>query len=211
MRVALVISLLLIAGEAAASAPGYTDPWSPDAVAAAEAAVARLGPHRTLDLRSMVVTIVGVQQNVVGVQQGVVAAVSQIREAMTALNAQENDLEIRVNLPADVLFDFDKAGIRPDAAKALAFLATIIRANPKGRTRLEGHTDAVGNAQYNQSLSERRAESVKTWLVTKESLDAAKLVTKGWGKTKPIAPNDTEANRQKNRRLEAIVEKGPRS
>jgi outer membrane protein OmpA-like peptidoglycan-associated protein len=56
-------------------------------------------------------------------------------------------------------------------------------------------------------LSERRAESVKLWLVTNEKLDAAKFVTKGWGKTKPIAPNDTEANRQKNRRLEAIVEK----
>ena len=210
MRVALVISLLLIAGAASASAPAYTDPWSPAAEAAAEAAVARLGPHRTLDLRSTVVTIVGVQQNVVGVQQGVVAAVSQVRQAMTALNAQENDLEIRVNLPADVLFDFDKSDIRADAAKALSSLATIIRANPKGRTRLEGHTDAVGNEKYNQSLSERRAESVKTWLVKNESLDAAKLVSKGWGKTKPIAPNDTEANRQKNRRLEAIVEKGPR-
>ena len=99
--------------------------------------------------------------------------------------------------------------VRTDAAKALANLATIIRANPNGHTRLEGHTDAVGNDQYNQALSERRAESVKQWLVTNEKLDAAKFVTKGWGKTKPIAPNDTEANRQRNRRLEAIVEKRP--
>jgi outer membrane protein OmpA-like peptidoglycan-associated protein len=182
----------------------YTEPWSPEAEAAAEAAVARLGPHRALDLQRTVL-------NIVGVQQGVVAEVSQVRQAMNALNAQENDLEIRVNLPADVLFDFDKSDIRSDAAKALSFLATIIRANPKGRTRLEGHTDAVGNEQYNQALSERRAESVKAWLVKNESLDAVKLVTKGWGKTKPIAPNETEANRQKNRRLEAIVEKGPRS
>lgn len=203
MRVTLMASLLLIAVSAAASVPTYTDPWSPEAEAAAETAVALLGPHRALDLRPTVLTIVGIQQ-------GVVAAVSQVRQAMTALNAQENDLEIRVNLPADVLFDFDKSDIRSDAAKSLSFLATIIRANPKGRTRLEGHTDAVGNAQYNQALSERRAESVKAWLVKNESLDAAKLITKGWGKTKPIATNDSDANRQKNRRLEAIVEKSPR-
>ncbi len=210
MRTAMVFSLLLIAGGAAASTPAYTDPWSREAEAAAEAAVARLGPQRALALQ---VTVLGLQTIVlpiVGIQQGVVASVSQLHQAMTALNAAESDLEIRVNLPADVLFDFDKAGIRPDAAKSLAFLATIIRANPKGRTRLEGHTDAVGNGPYNQALSERRAESVKTWLVTKEGLDAAKLVTKGWGKTKPVAPNDTDANRQKNRRLEAIVEKAPR-
>src|SRR5258708_24629594 len=203
MRTALAFSLLLIAGGAAASTPAYTDPWSREAEAAAEAAVARLGPQRALALQTTVLSIVGIQQ-------GVVASVSQLQQAMTALNAAESDLEIRVNLPADVLFDFDKADIRPDAAKSLAFLATIIRANPKGRTRLEGHTDAVGNGQYNQALSERRAESVKTWLVTKEGLHAAKLVPQGWGKTKPGPPTDTDANRQKNRRLEAIVEKAPR-
>jgi outer membrane protein OmpA-like peptidoglycan-associated protein len=186
MRIAVMFSLLLIAGGAAASTPAYTDPWSPEAEAAAEAAVARLGSQRALALQPTVLTIVGIQQGIAGIQQGiagtqqgVVASVSQLHQAMTALNAAESDLEIRVNLPADVLFDFDKADIRPDAAKSLAFLATIIRANPKGRTRLEGHTDAVGNGQYNQALSERRAASVKTWLVTKEGLDAAKLVTKG--------------------------------
>src|SRR5947209_2287801 len=202
MRITQMVLLLLIGVPAAASDAGYTDPWSAEAEAAAEAAVARLGPHRALELQATVL-------NIVGAQQGVVAAVSQVRQAMTALNAQENDLEIRVNLPADVLFDFDKSDIRADAAKALTFLAAIIRANPKGHTRLEGHTDSVGNAQYNQSLSERRAESVKAWLVKNASLDPAKLIRKGWGKRKRIAPNATEANRQKNRRLEAIVEKGP--
>lgn len=192
MRIALLVLLLAT----------YTDPWAADTDAAAEAAVSRLGAKRALDLEPAVLNIVGLEA------QGIVASVSQLREAMNALGAQENDLEIRVNLPADVLFDFDKSDIRPDAAKALADLATIIRANPQGRTRLEGHTDAVGNDKYNQTLSERRAESVKQWLVTKEKLDPSKLITKGWGRAKPVAPNDTEANRQKNRRLEAIVEKG---
>ena len=199
MRIALVVLLLA----------SYGDPWAVDTDAAAEAAVARLGAKRALDLEPSVLNIVGLEaQGIVGLHaQGIVASVSQVREAMTALNAQETELEIHVNLPADVLFDFDKSDIRPDAAKALTNLATIIRANPKGRTRLEGHTDAVGNDKYNQALSERRAESVKQWLVTNEKLDPAKMITRGWGKTKPIAPNDTDANRQKNRRLEAIVEK----
>jgi len=191
MRIALVVLMLA----------SYGDPWAADTEAAAEAAVARLGAKRALEITPSVLNIVGLEA------QGIVASVSQVREAMTALNAQENELEIHVNLPADVLFDFDKSDIRSDAAKALTDLATIIRANPQGRTRLEGHTDAVGNDKYNQALSERRAESVKQWLVTNEKLDPAKMITRGWGKTKPIAPNDTDANRQKNRRLEAIVEK----
>ena len=195
MRIALVLLILAT----------YADPWAADTDAAAEAAVARLGSKRALDLQPSVLNIVGLQA------QGIVASVSQVRAAMNALNAQETDLEIHVNLPADVLFDFDKSDIRPDAAKALSYLATLIQANPKGNTRLEGHTDAVGNDKYNQALSERRAESVKQWLIANAKLDGSKLITKGWGKTKPIAPNDTDANRQKNRRLEAIIEKGERA
>jgi outer membrane protein OmpA-like peptidoglycan-associated protein len=179
----------------------FSDPWSVDAERAAEEAVARLGAKRALELRPSVLNIVGLEA------RGLVASVQDLRQAMTALRAQETATEIVIELPADVLFDFDKADIRADAAKALSHLATIIRANPNGTTRLEGHTDSVGNDKYNQTLSERRAESVKQWLIANEKLDAAKLVTKGWGKTRPVVPNDTDANRQKNRRLEAIIQK----
>ena len=181
----------------------FSDPWAADTESAAENAVARLGAKRALDIHPTVLNIVGLQA------QALVADVQQLKQAMNALKAEETATEITIELPADVLFDFDKADIRTDAAQALAHLATIIRANPKGRARLEGHTDSVGNEKYNQALSERRAESVKAWLIKNESLDGSKLITRGWGKTKPIAPNDTDANRQKNRRLEAIVEKGP--
>ena len=191
MCVALVILLLV----------QFSDPWAADTEAAAEAAVERLGARRAIDLQPEILNIVGLEA------QGLVASVSQVKQAMADLHAQETAMEITIELPADVLFDFDKADIRPDAARALASLATIIRATPNGHTRLEGHTDAVGNDAYNQALSERRAESVKQWLVSNAKLDPAKLITKGWGRTKPIAPNDTDANRQKNRRLEAIVEK----
>ena len=179
----------------------FTDPWAPDTEAAAEAAVARLGTERALNIVPQVL-------NIVGLEMGVVASVQGLQQAMRDLGAQETALEIKIDLPADVLFDFDKADIRPDAAKALAQLATIIRAQSKGRARLEGHTDSKGDDAYNQKLSERRAESVRKWLVEKEGIDNTRLTTKGWGETKPVAPNDTDANRQKNRRLQAIVEKG---
>jgi outer membrane protein OmpA-like peptidoglycan-associated protein len=191
MKLALLVLLLA----------QYVDPWAADTETAAEAAVTRLGDKRALALTPTVLSLVGLEA------RGLVANVQELKAAMNALNAQETPTEISIELPADVLFDFDKADIRADAANALAHLATIIRANPNGHTRLEGHTDAVGNEKYNQALSERRAESVKNWLVTRESIDGSKLVTKGWGKSKPVAPNDTDANRQKNRRLEAIIEK----
>ena len=188
----------------------FTDPWAPDTEAAAEAAVARLGPNRALSLVPSIVNIVGLQAiGVTGLQAiGVSGSVQGLQQAMRDLGAQETNLEITVDLPADVLFDFDKSDIRSDAAAALAKLATIIRAQPKGHTRIEGHTDSKGDDAYNQKLSERRAESVKKWLVEKDGLDGSRMTTKGWGEAKPVAPNDTDANRQKNRRVQAIVEKG---
>ena len=134
------------------------------------------------------------------------AKVMDLVSAKRDLDAQENDLEIRVELPADVLFDFDKADIRADAAHALAELATVIRAYT-GPVRLEGHTDAKGAAEYNQKLSERRAASVKQWLMEREQIPAARMATKGFGKTQPIASNDSDAGRQKNRRVEVVIRK----
>lgn len=180
----------------------YGDPYAPDTEAAAEAAVARLGANRAINLVPSILNIVGLEA------VGVSGKVEALQQAMRDLGAQETNVEIKVDLPADVLFDFDKSDIRPDAAAALQKLAVIIRAQPKGQTRIEGHTDSKGDDAYNQKLSERRAESVKNWLVAKEGVDGSRITTKGWGETKPIAPNDTDANRQKNRRVQAIIEKG---
>jgi outer membrane protein OmpA-like peptidoglycan-associated protein len=69
---------------------------------------------------------------------------------------------------------------------------------------IEGHTDNVGNAQSNQSLSERRAAAVKQYLVTMAHVDATRLSTKGYGASKPIAPNTTAEGRQENRRVELV-------
>lgn len=193
---------------AAAQAP-YADAWDPAAVAVAEAAVARLGAKAFLEIRATVVDIKGMATGIGGGTSGIVATVQQVRQAMQDLGATETAIEVRVDLPADVLFDFDKATIRPDAAQALGKLATVIRGFPSSQVLLEGHTDSVGNDAYNQSLSERRADAVKTWLVGKEALEAARFRTQGFGESKPVASNDTDQGRQKNRRVVAVIHKHP--
>ena len=129
------------------------------------------------------------------------------------LQVKETDLEIRIELAADVLFDFDKADIRPDAQSALKQAGGIIRDRAKGKVRIEGHTDGKGSESYNQKLSDRRANSVKDWFVKKEGLENVKFSTRGFGAKNPVAPNtktdgsDDPDGRQKNRRVEIVIRK----
>ena len=130
-----------------------------------------------------------------------------------ALNVKETATEIRIELAADVLFDFDKADIRQDAASALHQVADIIHDKGRGRAvRIEGHTDAKGSEAYNQKLSDRRAQSVQQWLAQKEGLKG-RMATQGLGAKKPVAPNnkpdgsDDPEGRQKNRRVEIVLAK----
>lgn len=203
-RTALVAAaaLLVLPGLSRAADPPYADAWDPAAQAAAEAAAAKLGGKPALDLVFPVLEIRGLQS-------GIVSTVQEVRQAMRDLGATETDLEVRVELPADVLFDFDKAEIRSDAARALAQLATLIRAYPSGSATLEGHTDSKGDDAYNQRLSERRAESVGRWLVEREGIDAGRLTPRGWGESKPVAGNEDDAGRQRNRRVEVVIRKAP--
>ena len=129
------------------------------------------------------------------------------------LQVKETATEIRIELAADVLFDFDKADIRPDARNALKQAGDIVRDKAKGTVRVEGHTDGKGADSYNQKLSERRANSVKDWLVKKEGLKNVRFTSAGFGAKKPVAPNnkpdgsDDPEGRQKNRRVEIVVGK----
>lgn len=205
-RVAWALAILIPGVAVAADVP-YVDPWDPATTAAAENAVARLGAKRALTVFAAVRSITGLALGTQGGGTGIVASVQQLEQAKRDLGAQETALVVKVELPADVLFDFDKADIRSDAANALAQLATIIAAYPKGRVELEGHTDAKGDDAYNLRLSERRAQSVATWLSSHHGVDAGRLSTRGWGESKPVADNTTDEGRQRNRRVEAIVHK----
>lgn len=129
------------------------------------------------------------------------------------LQVKETATETRIELPADVLFDFDKADIRPTAADALSTAAAMIRKGAKGTVRIEGHTDGKGKPGYNQKLSERRAASVQKWLVDREALRTTKFAARGYGATKPAVANtkpdgsDDPEGRQKNRRVEIVFGK----
>lgn len=103
-----------------------------------------------------------------------------------------------------VNFDFNKANIRPDAAGILREAATILKDNPKVQVSVEGHTDAIGSEEYNLKLSLRRATAVKQFLV-KEGVPDARLSVRGFGKTQPVASNDTDDGRAQNRRVELKV------
>jgi outer membrane protein OmpA-like peptidoglycan-associated protein len=137
------------------------------------------------------------------------ARVDPLQAALKDLGAKVTEREIKIELAADVLFDFDKADLRPEAGPALAKVAAILGSYPGASTAIEGHTDGKGADQYNQRLSERRAESVRRWLAANGV--ASKMTSRGWGKTKPVAPNtksngaDDPDGRQKNRRVEITV------
>jgi outer membrane protein OmpA-like peptidoglycan-associated protein len=134
--------------------------------------------------------------------------------ALKSLDAKVTDTEIRIDLSADVLFDFDKADIKKEAEPSLRHLATVVEANPGAKVTIEGHTDGKGTDAYNQALSEQRAASVKQWLVANAKVSSASIATRGWGKSKPVAHNtkpdgsDDPDGRAKNRRVEVVVRKG---
>jgi outer membrane protein OmpA-like peptidoglycan-associated protein len=139
--------------------------------------------------------------------------VEDLTAQVRKLKLKETVTEMRIELPADILFDFDKADIRPTAAEALQQAAAILRERARGKVRIEGHTDSKGTHAYNQKLSERRAESVRRWLAEHEGLDKVKFATEGLAETRPVADNtnpdnsDNPEGRQQNRRVEIVISK----
>jgi len=129
------------------------------------------------------------------------------------LQMKETETEITIDLAADILFDFDKAIIKPKAQQALQQAASVIREKAQGTVRIDGYTDAKGSDAYNLRLSDRRARAVKQWLVTKEGLGNVTFVPHGYGEANPVAPNtkpdgtDDPEGRQKNRRVQITLKK----
>jgi len=111
--------------------------------------------------------------------------------------------------PADVLFDFDESVLRPDAVPTLeAIVGEIDRRFPDATVTVEGHTDDQGGPDYNQRLSEQRAEAVADWLTTEGGVATDRITTVGYGEEVPVAPNDSEEGRSRNRRVVITVRPG---
>jgi len=133
---------------------------------------------------------------------------AQLREQLNViLETRETARGLIVNL-SDVLFDFNKATLRPGAREKLAKIAGIILAHPGLRMEAEGHADAVGTDDYNQRLSERRAQSVSGFLM-EQGIKAETITAMGFGESRPVATNGTAEGRQQNRRVELVVSGDP--
>ena len=143
------------------------------------------------------------------------AEAERTRKAAEALRAQlleqfNRVLETRdsprglvVNM-GDVLFDTGKFNLRPEAREKLAKLSGIVLAHSGLNLEVEGHTDSTGSDDLNQTLSQQRGDAVRGYLV-EQGLAEGTVTAQGFGKTMPIADNETAAGRQKNRRVEIIV------
>lgn len=106
----------------------------------------------------------------------------------------------------NILFDIDKANIRPEYHDEVAKVGDYMKKNPTTTAVIEGYTDEVGSDVYNMQLSQQRAESVVKALINDFGIDPSRLSAKGFGKTSPIADNSTDEGRQKNRRINAIID-----
>ncbi len=119
------------------------------------------------------------------------------------LETRESARGLIVNM-SDVLFDVDRATLKPGAREKLAKVAGILLAYPGLKMEVEGHTDSTGSDTHNQALSERRAESVRSFLVS-QGISTSSIASRGFGESRPVVSNDTAAGRQQNRRVELVV------
>lgn len=131
------------------------------------------------------------------------AAMEQLESELTELKAKQTDRGLVITL-GDVLFEFNKADLKDGAARNLAPLVKALKSDVEQAVIVEGHTDNIGSKSYNLSLSEKRADSVKSYLVS-QGISGARISTEGLGFEFPVASNNTDEGRQQNRRVEIIL------
>lgn len=137
--------------------------------------------------------------------------ISDLKGDVSGLKIRVTDTATIVDLPADALFEFDKADLTPGAEAELRKAAELIRKAPPGAIEVIGHSDAKGDDAYNQRLSEKRAHAVADWFASQVGVRQRAFRVSGKGETAPIAPNQTAdgmddaAGRARNRRVEVIL------
>lgn len=131
----------------------------------------------------------------------------------SGISTRENSQSIVIDLSADVLFDFDRADLRPSSEASLQKLAQFMTKRAGREVLIEGYTDAKGSDSYNQRLSLARAEAVHRWLTQRPALSTLAFTVTGRGASNPVAPNatadgrDDPVGRQMNRRVEITIRK----
>ncbi|MCH1627688.1 OmpA family protein [Ferdinandcohnia quinoae] len=124
----------------------------------------------------------------------------------TSVTISIEDDEIMIEVPSDLLFDFDKSELKSESIITLEQLVEDLNQYEGAILSIYGHTDNQGELDYNQSLSEKRANKVKRYVENKVNPEKVNIETKGFGQTKPIVTNDTKEGQAINRRVEIIVE-----
>jgi OOP family OmpA-OmpF porin len=140
-------------------------------------------------------------------------AVATAAQAARAGGLPELNVDSRINdcpncvvtIALNVEFDTDKAVVKEKYNSEIKKVADFMKKYPKTTAVIEGHTDNVYTPQYNQKLSEARANSVRLYLINHFGVKASRLSSVGYGQTKPIASNNTEEGRQQNRRVQAVI------
>jgi outer membrane protein OmpA-like peptidoglycan-associated protein len=132
-----------------------------------------------------------------------------VEEVMVEEPVMPEPVAEAVRVELDVKFDFDKAQVKEGSFADIKNLADFMAQFPQTTTVVEGHTDSVGTDAYNQGLSERRANAVRDVLVNQYGVTGSRVNSVGYGETRPVADNATDAGRAINRRVEAEVEARP--
>jgi outer membrane protein OmpA-like peptidoglycan-associated protein len=128
---------------------------------------------------------------------------NRLQAEIDALKATPTDRGLVINL-GDVLFDTGKAELNSGATRKMDQLAQFLTEHSSRRVQIDGFTDSVGSDSFNLDLSQRRAEAVRTALLTR-AIDASRITTQGYGKAYPVASNSDSGGRQLNRRVEVVI------
>ena len=122
----------------------------------------------------------------------------------TGVDVERVGDELMVRMPSGITFAYDRYDIQPQFRTTLDEIAETLRAYPSTLIDVYGHTDSTGTDAYNQTLSERRAQSVANYLIA-QGVSPTRIATRGFGESQPIATNDTEEGRAANRRVELRI------
>lgn len=127
----------------------------------------------------------------------------ELSEKINELEARRTERGIVLTL-GDVLFDFDKATLKSGGIRAVEKLSLFLEEYPERNVLIEGYTDTIGPEEYNRQLSRRRADAVRRALINR-GISGGRIEIRGYGEQYPVATNDTEAGRQRNRRVEVVI------
>ena len=131
------------------------------------------------------------------------AQARELEQELSELKAKKTDRGFVLTL-GDVLFATGKADLMPGAQRTIDQLAAFLNKYPNKNVNVEGHTDSVGSEAYNMTLSQHRAESVRSAIMAR-GISPDRITAKGFGELYPVASNDNPAGRQQNRRVEILI------